>query len=76
MSIEGVALEHLSATYQEISSSSLHSRTFQDATTTDAHIKIIIEMLKKKEHLGDGVRTIWQNKDGCVANYRCDTVLF
>ena len=61
MSIDGVALEHFSTTYQETSSYSLHSRTWhavfhsvmydnskQDAATTDAHSELIIELLEKK----------------------------
>ena len=59
VSIEGITLEHFSATYQKISSYSSHSRTLnavfhsfisdnskQYAATTAAHSKRIIELLK------------------------------
>ena len=60
MSIEGVALEHLSATYQEISSSSSHSRTChavfhsflydkrKNTPTTAVHSKQIIDILENR----------------------------
>ena len=59
VSIEGIALEHFSATYKEIYSLSLYICTYntafhsflndqskQDSATTDAHRKIIMELLK------------------------------
>ena len=71
MSIEGIALEHFSNTDQETSSSALHIRTRhsvfhfflsdnskQDAATTAAHNKIIIEISEKQKNLGAGVSTV------------------
>ena len=70
MSIEFIVLEYISDSYQETSSSSLHSQTRyaafnsflydnrrKDTDMTSAHSKKIIEMMENK-CLGAGVSTI------------------
>ena len=89
MSIEVVTLAHFSATDQETSSSSSHSRTRHavfhsflsdnrkyDAAMTPAHRRQIIQLFLKKKFLCAGVSTVWENTDGCVEHYRCATTLF
>ena len=86
VSIEVIVLEHFCAADQNISSSSLHTRTFhavfrpfmsdnrkQDGKTTAAQSKLIIDMLKIIECLGSGHSNIWYNTGGCYEYYRCVT---
>ena len=89
MSIEGIALEHFSASPQtDINSSTLsrprhalfHSFLFddskKDAATTTAHIKRLISFLKKKQVLTTSLSTIWENTDGCAEQYRCASAIY
>ena len=84
MSIEGISLEHFSALTQiEINSSTkpfprhvvyhsfLSDDSKQDAATTTAHSKLLIEMLREKKLLTSTLSTIWENTDGCAEQYRC-----
>ena len=79
MSIEGIALEHFSATPQaDINSTTpslphhaafnsfLSDDSKQDAATTTAHSKRLISLLKKKQVLTTSLRTKWENTDGCA----------
>ena len=48
----------------------------QDAFTTTAHSKILIEMLKEQKLLTSTLSTIWGNNDGCAYQYICDSALY
>ena len=89
MSIEGIALEHVSAATQaDINSSTLsrprhavfHSFLSddrkEDAATTTAHSKLFISLLKNKQVLTTSLSTIWENTDGCAEQYRCASALY
>ena len=89
MSIEGIALEHLSAAPQaDIMSSTLsrqphavfHSflsdNSKHDADTTTAHRKRLISLLKNKKVLTTSLSTIWENTDCCAEQYRCASALY
>ena len=82
MSIEGIALEHFNATYQETSSLTFHSckrmsdNSKQDAAKTAAHSKRIIYLLKNIKCLGAGHSTMWDNIDGCTYHYRFTTEVY
>ena len=47
-----------------------------DAATTYSHCKNIVEVLKECKLIFVDLRTISQNKYGCVEKYRCVTVLY
>ena len=79
VSIEGIALEHLSAAPKadinsytlsrprhEIFHSFLSDDIKQDAATTTSHIKKLISLLKNKRVLTTSLSTIWENTDGCA----------
>ena len=87
MYIEGITLEHLSALPQtEINSSKkacplyalfhyfLSDDSKQDATTTTAHSKHFIELLKQL--LTSTLSKIWENTVGCEEKYICASVLY
>ena len=89
MSIEGITLEHFSASPQAYINSSTLSRpknavfhSFlsddrkQDAATTTAHSKHLISLLKNKQVLTTSLSTIWENTDGCAEQYRCASALY
>ena len=81
MSIEGIVLEHFSASPQtEINSSTksclLHAVSHffsddrkQDSATTTAHVKYLIKLFKKPKVLTSALITIWVNTDGCAEQY-------
>ena len=48
----------------------------QDATTTIAHIKYIIELLKQRNIMSNMLITTWERMDGCDEQYRCSTELY
>ena len=48
----------------------------QDATTTIAHIKYIIELLKQRNIMSNILITTWERMDGCDEQYRCSTELY
>ena len=48
----------------------------QDASTTNAHRKRFIEMLKEQKLLTSTLITIWGNTYGCVDQYICDSTLY
>ena len=86
VSIEGIALEHLSAAPQADINSTSPSRPRHavfysflsgdrkpDAATTTAHSKRLISLLKNKQVLTTSLSTIWENTDGCAEQYRCDS---
>ena len=88
MSIEGIALEHFSELPQtEISSSTkpcpqhtvfhsfLSDYSKQDAVTTTAYIKRLIEMFKTKQ-MTSTLSTMWENTDGCAEKYICASALY
>ena len=64
MSIEGIALEHLS------------DDSKQDAATNTAHSKLLISLLKNKQLLTISLSTIWENTDGFAEQYRCASALY
>ena len=79
MSIEGIALEKVSAlpkTYinsttpscqhHEVFHSFLSDDSKQDASTTTSHSKGLISLLKDKKILTPSLSTIWENTDGCA----------
>ena len=89
VSIEGIALEHFSVSPQtDINSSTLsrprhalfHSFSSddskQDATTTTAHSKILISLLKNEKVLTTSLSKIWGKTDGCAEQYRCASALY
>ena len=89
MSIDGIALEHSSALPQtEIISSTKpcpHHSVFnslfpddskQDASTTTAHRKSLIELLKEQKVLTSTLSKIWENTDGCAEQYICASALY
>ena len=78
MSIEGIALDHFITSTQTEKAVTLQAytshavfRSFlsddskQDASTTIAHIKCIIELLNKCNILSNTLSTIWENIYGC-----------
>ena len=88
MYIEGIVLEHFSASPQEDINSTTPSRqrhavfysflsenSKQDAATTTAHSKRLISLFKKKQVLTTSLSTIWENTDGCDEQYRCASAL-
>ena len=79
MSIEGIVLEHFSASPQSDINSSTLSRprhavfhyflsddSNQDFATTNAHSKSLISLLKNKQLLPTQLSKIWENTDGCA----------
>ena len=89
MYIEGISLEHLIALPQtEISSSTkpfprhavfhyfLSDDRKQDAVTTTAHSKRLIEMFTEQKLLTSTLSTIWENTDGCAEQHRCASTLY
>ena len=48
----------------------------QDAVTTTAHRKLLIEILKEKKVLTSTLSTIWENTDGCAEQYICASALY
>ena len=79
MSIEGIALEHFSAStkcrYQfnyTITSTSCSFSIFlsydskQDADTNNAHIKKFYFFAQRQKVLKKSLSTIWENTDGCA----------
>ena len=82
-------MENFIDSYKKTSSSTFHSCkrhaefhyflsdiSKQYAATIDAHIKSIIELLKRKQLLFSGMITIWENTYGCADHYRCATWLY
>ena len=89
MSIEGITLEHFSTLPQiEMNSSTKpcpHHAVFhyflsddskQDAATTTAHSKRLIELLKEQKVLTSTLSTIWENTYGCAEQYICASALY
>ena len=89
VSIEGIKLDRFSATTQtEVAATSqertrhsvfctfLNGDIKQDASTTVAHIKRIIALLKQCKIVSAKLGKIWENTDGCVEHYICGTVLY
>ena len=89
MSIEGIALENFSAAPQADINQSTLSRprhavfhsflsgdSKQDAVNTTAHRKRLLSFLKNKQVLTTSLSTIWENTDGCVEQYKCDSALY
>ena len=48
----------------------------QDSSTTNAHIKRIIEFLKQRNIVLNKLSTIWENIYGCAEHYICATALY
>ena len=48
----------------------------QDAATTTAHRKHLIELSKQQKVLTSTLSTIWENADGCADQYRCAYALY
>ena len=49
----------------------------QDSTTTTtAHRKRLVEILKEHKVLMSTLGTIWGNTDGCAEQYRCVSTLY
>ena len=48
----------------------------QDASTTTAHSKLLISLLKNKQVLTTSLSTIWENTDGCAEQYICASALY
>ena len=48
----------------------------QDAATTTAHSKRLIELLKEEKKLASTLSTIWGNTDGCAEQYRFASALY
>ena len=48
----------------------------QDAATTTAYRKHLIELLKEGKLLASALSTIWVNNDGCAGKYRCASELY
>ena len=48
----------------------------QDAVTTTAHRKLLIEILKEKKVLTSTLSTIWENNDGCAEQYICASEVY
>ena len=78
VSIEGIVLEHSSAPTQIKTATTQQARTIhdvfhpflfnnskQDTTTTTAHRKHIISLLKRRYILSDKLNKIWKNTDFC-----------
>ena len=89
VSIEVIVLEHFSELPQtEINSSTkscprhamfhyfLSDDSKQDSATTTAHIKLLIELLKKQKVLTSTSSKIWENTDGCAEQYICASALY
>ena len=89
MSIQGISLEHFSATPKiDINSTTpsrqrhavfhsfLSDNSKQDAATTTAHSKILISFLKNKQVLTTSFSTIWESTDGCAEQYACVSELY
>ena len=89
MSIEDIALEHFSAAPKaDIISSKLsrqrhavfHSflsdNSKQDSSTTTAHIKKLISLLKNKNISTTSLSKIRENTDGCAEKYRCASAMY
>ena len=89
MYIEGIELEHFSELPQtEINSSTkpcprhavfhyvLSDDSKQDAPTTMAHSKRLIELLKEQKLLTSTLITIWKNTDGYAEQYICAPALY
>ena len=89
MSIEGIALEHLSTLPQKninsttpprqrhaVFHSFLSGDIKQDAVTTTAHRKRLISLIKEKKVLTTYLSKIWENTDGCSEQYICDSALY
>ena len=89
MSIEGIALEHLSAFPKaDINSTTLshqrhavfHSFLSDDnkqyAATTTAHSKRLVSLIKEKKIMTSSLSTIWGNTDDCAEQYICTSALY
>ena len=48
----------------------------QDAVTTTAHNKRLIELLKEQKVLTSSLSTIWEDTDGCADQYICTSALY
>ena len=88
MSIEGIALEYFSertksgihpstksCTYHAVFHSFFLDDNKEDAATTTAHRKGLIELLKERKELTSSLSKIWENTDGCAEKYRCASTL-
>ena len=82
-------MEHFSAAPQaDINSSTLPRPQYavfhsflsddskQDVSTTAAHSKRLISLLKNKQVLTTSLSTTWENTDGCAEQYRCASALY
>ena len=89
MSIEGIVLENFSVLQQiEINASTksclrhamflsfLSDDRKQDASTTNANRKLLIELLKLIKVLTSALSKIWGNTDGCAEQYICVSALY
>ena len=48
----------------------------QDASTTTAHSKLLISLLKNKQALTTPLSKIWENTDGCAKQCRCASEMY
>ena len=48
----------------------------QDASTTTAHSKRLISLLKNKQVLTTSLSTIWENTNSCAEQYRCASAFY
>ena len=89
MSIEGISLDHFIAIPQTNLNSTTPSRWShavshyflsddikQDATTTTAHRKRFIPVLKEVKVLTTSLSKIWGNTDGCAEQYIYASALY
>ena len=87
VSIEGNVLEHFSPPTHTKEKETQHARTYhavftffyyikKDSSTTTAHRKRIIKILKELNILFDTLSKIWGNTDGCAEHYICATTLY
>ena len=48
----------------------------QDATSTHAHMGVLLELLTDQGKISPGKSTIWEHTDGCTKQYRCAKALY
>ena len=56
--------------------SHMADKSNQDAASTHAHMRVLLELLISQEKIIPGKSTIWEHTDGCTKQYRCAKALY
>ena len=56
--------------------SHMADKSNQDAASTHAHMRVLLELLISQKKISPGKSTIWEHTDGCTKQYRCAKALY